>query len=363
MLGRGAEHHRALARRGVPEQLERALLRRPRVGRPALVALLPGQPLEDQRPSAVGSASSSTSSAAARSSASRAVGVPLDVAAPGRRAQQLDVARAGLLARRRPPGPTAPARARRARRPRRRRARPRPPRRRGRRRRARAAGRRPPSSGGRRRTALWAPGRGVGLERAREREVQLGALAGQQVVGDHLAEQRVAEPVAALGVDRDDLGGDAVAQRLAQDVGGEAGRLREQRVLDAAARWPGCAGRPGWRARAARRAPSAPRAAWAAASRARRVPAASSSSAYSALPSERAHRRSTRSARARCRGCRRAARRARAVNGREVDAARAALRSSSASSGPQRVPAVQLVGPVGQRRSAPARRPATRPGR
>ncbi len=51
---------------------------------------------------------------------------------------------------------------------------------------------------------------------AGQREVQLGALAGQQVVRDHLAEQCVAHPVAALGVGLDEAGGDPVAQRVPQ---------------------------------------------------------------------------------------------------------------------------------------------------
>ena len=53
------------------------------------------------------------------------------------------------------------------------------------------------------------------LERPRQRQVQLGALARQEVVVDGLAQQRVAEHVAvALG--DDDVARDRLAQPVAQ---------------------------------------------------------------------------------------------------------------------------------------------------
>ena len=77
---------------------------------------------------------------------------------------------------------------------------------------------------------------GIGLERAGQRGVQRPALAGQQVVGQRLAHERVAEAVGAgLGLDDDDV----VRHRLAQSghelVGRDAGRALEQPVAHARA--------------------------------------------------------------------------------------------------------------------------------
>ena len=73
------------------------------------------------------------------------------------------------------------------------------------------------------------------LERAGEREVQLRALAGQQVVGDDLAQQRVAEGVAALLVGDDELRGGGLPQRLAQRARIDPGGLGEHGVIEPAA--------------------------------------------------------------------------------------------------------------------------------
>jgi hypothetical protein len=75
--------------------------------------------------------------------------------------------------------------------------------------------------------------RRIGLEGPRQRGVQRAALARQQVVGQRLAHERVAEAVGpGLGV-RDD---DVVRHRLAQSgdelVGGHTGRALEQPVAD-----------------------------------------------------------------------------------------------------------------------------------
>jgi hypothetical protein len=72
---------------------------------------------------------------------------------------------------------------------------------------------------------------GAPLQRAREREVQLGALAGQQVVDDDLAQQRVAERVAAFLVGDHELGGDGFAHRVAQRARVDPGGLGEDRVI------------------------------------------------------------------------------------------------------------------------------------
>ena len=72
---------------------------------------------------------------------------------------------------------------------------------------------------------------GAPLERAREREVQLGALARQQVVDDDLAQQRVPERVAALLVGDHELGGDGLAHRVAQRARIDPGGLGEDRVI------------------------------------------------------------------------------------------------------------------------------------
>ena len=69
------------------------------------------------------------------------------------------------------------------------------------------------------------------LERAREREVQRGALARQQVVLHDLAQQRVAEAVAAVVVGDEDVAVDRLAQRVAQRALVEPAGLRQQRVI------------------------------------------------------------------------------------------------------------------------------------
>ena len=61
--------------------------------------------------------------------------------------------------------------------------------------------------------------------------VQLGALAGQQVVVDDLAQQDVAERVAVAVVDGDDVAGDRVAQRGPQRRVVEDLELLQQRVV------------------------------------------------------------------------------------------------------------------------------------
>ena len=71
------------------------------------------------------------------------------------------------------------------------------------------------------------------LERPRDREMQLGALAGQQVVLDDLAQQGVAEAVVAVVVGDDDVAGDRLAQRTAQGGGIELAGLGQQRVVQA----------------------------------------------------------------------------------------------------------------------------------
>ena len=76
--------------------------------------------------------------------------------------------------------------------------------------------------------------RRIGLQRARQRGVQRPALAGEQVVGQRLAHERVAEAVGVgLGVRHDDV----VRHRLAQPghelVGRQAGRALEQPVAHA----------------------------------------------------------------------------------------------------------------------------------
>ena len=69
------------------------------------------------------------------------------------------------------------------------------------------------------------------LERTRQRRVHRGALARQQVVVDHLAQQRVAEAVAVVG-DRDhDLARNGLAQALAELAGLEPRHGGHQSVV------------------------------------------------------------------------------------------------------------------------------------
>ena len=82
------------------------------------------------------------------------------------------------------------------------------------------------------------PGRGPGpvaprggpLERMRRGQVKLRALAGQQIVVEHLAQEGVAEGVAPGVVDDDDLGGDRLAYRYRELGGGDPGAVGEQLV-------------------------------------------------------------------------------------------------------------------------------------
>ena len=69
------------------------------------------------------------------------------------------------------------------------------------------------------------------LERAGEREVQLGVLARQQVVVDDLAQQRVAEAVQAVLAGDDQVAGGGLAQRDAQVGRVELAGVGEQRVV------------------------------------------------------------------------------------------------------------------------------------
>ena len=124
--------------------------------------------------------------------------------------------------------------------------------------------------------------------------MQLGALAGQQVVDDDLAQQRVAERVAALLVGDHELGGDGLAHRVAQRARVDPGGLGEERVVQP----------PAGREHPQRSCASADSRSIRSISASRSVggseprpsvPAASSSSANSGLPSERANSRDSRS--------------------------------------------------------------------
>ncbi len=78
--------------------------------------------------------------------------------------------------------------------------------------------------------------RRVGLQGFGVAAVEAGALAGQQVVADGLADQGVAETVAvAAGRGGEDVGVDGGPQRLDEVVLGELGDGREQSVLDGGA--------------------------------------------------------------------------------------------------------------------------------
>ena len=72
----------------------------------------------------------------------------------------------------------------------------------------------------------------LGLERAGEREVQLGVLARQQVVVDDLAQQRVPELVATAGVGDDHVGLRRLAHHRAQLGAAEATRVGEHVVRE-----------------------------------------------------------------------------------------------------------------------------------
>ncbi len=69
-------------------------------------------------------------------------------------------------------------------------------------------------------------------ERLGEPQVQRRPLAGQQVVVDHLAQQRVPEPVPAVLTGEQDVALDRLAQRVAQRALVEAADLGEHRVLE-----------------------------------------------------------------------------------------------------------------------------------
>ncbi|CAM5496415.1 hypothetical protein STANM309S_00324 [Streptomyces tanashiensis] len=77
---------------------------------------------------------------------------------------------------------------------------------------------------------------GVGLQGLGVAPVEAGAFAGQQVVADGLADERVAEAVAvAVGDGEQDVGADGGPERLDEFVLGEAGDGGEQSVLDGGA--------------------------------------------------------------------------------------------------------------------------------
>ena len=71
-------------------------------------------------------------------------------------------------------------------------------------------------------------------ERPRDRQVQVGALARQQVVVKDLAQEHVAELVAVLLAAVDELGADRVAERPVERPRVEAGDLGDERVVGAA---------------------------------------------------------------------------------------------------------------------------------
>jgi len=73
---------------------------------------------------------------------------------------------------------------------------------------------------------------GARLERLREAQVERRALPGQEVVVHHLAQQRVAEAIAPVGVDGDDVVGHRLAQRLAQGRRLEAGPGAQELVVE-----------------------------------------------------------------------------------------------------------------------------------
>ena len=113
--------------------------------------------------------------------------------------------------------------------------------------------------GDRRREPRAAVSRQPRLQRACDRAVQLGALAGQQVVVDDLAQQHVAERVAVAVVDGDDVAGDRVAQRGPQRGVVEHLELLQQRVVGGLGDRRACGRPPEPTAAAARRGPSARR--------------------------------------------------------------------------------------------------------
>ena len=76
-------------------------------------------------------------------------------------------------------------------------------------------------------------GGGAALEGAGEREVQLRVLAGEQVVVDDLAQQRVAEAVHAVGARDDQVARRGLAHRDPQLGGVEPAGVGEQRVVGA----------------------------------------------------------------------------------------------------------------------------------
>ena len=76
------------------------------------------------------------------------------------------------------------------------------------------------------------PRRGAALERLGEGAVKLGPLAGEQVVGDDLAEQRVAEGVAVVGLRDDQVARDGLAQRADERGAVHAADVGERRVVD-----------------------------------------------------------------------------------------------------------------------------------
>ena len=135
---------------------------------------------------------------------------------------------------------------------------------------------------------------GAVLERARQRQVHVRPLARQQVVDHDLAQERVAEHVAALLVGDDELGGDGLAQGVAQRARVDAGGGGEDLVVEPAARREHAQRLLRVGERRSIRSISASRSVGGSEPRPS-VPAASSSSANSGLPSLRANSRLSRS--------------------------------------------------------------------
>ncbi len=73
------------------------------------------------------------------------------------------------------------------------------------------------------------------LERGCERVVELGPLAGQQVVVERLAQQRVAEHEAVVLPGHEHLLGDCLAQRAGESIALDPGHPRDRLVVKPAA--------------------------------------------------------------------------------------------------------------------------------
>ena len=85
------------------------------------------------------------------------------------------------------------------------------------------------------RAAVGGQAVGAALERAGEREMHVRPLARQQVVDHDLAQERVAEQVAAFLVGDDQLRRDRFAERVAQRARVDARRVGQRLVVQAAA--------------------------------------------------------------------------------------------------------------------------------